>query len=84
MPPVKTGRRPAATGVLDLGAGWGESGAEPGLTGGLIDNPGSKVEEKASQPVILAGALAARESERCIDLDGLEVARPAVPRARPR
>ncbi len=67
-----------------LGAGWGESRAEPGLTAGLIDSPGSKVEAKGEQPVILAGALAARESERCIDLDGLEVTRPAVPRARPR
>ena len=33
-----------------LGAGWGESGAEPGLTGGLIDSPESKAEAKASSP----------------------------------
>jgi hypothetical protein len=33
-----------------LGAGWGVSGAEPGLTAGLIDSPESKAEATASSP----------------------------------
>jgi len=45
---------------------------------------GAEDQAEGEQPVVLADTLAARASERCVDLHGLEVTRPAVPRARPR
>jgi len=46
--------------------------------------PGEQDRGEGEQPIGLAGALAARASERYIDLHGLQVTRPALRRAPPR